>query len=88
MEVVNVSTTISQVNADLALFKTSDIVSGVVHIHDNGTTTVVFDGGYVFGEFHCPACAIKNLNTLVCNYIIAHRNCGIEYSDYKRLHLN
>ncbi len=88
MEVVNVSTAISQVNADLALFKTSDIVSGVVHINDSGTTTIVFDGGYVFGEFHCLACAIENLNTLVCNYIIAHRNCGIEYSDYKRLHRN
>ncbi|ELN2576660.1 hypothetical protein RY966_002379 [Enterobacter kobei] len=88
MEKININTTILRVNADLALFKTGDIVSGVIHVPDAGKTTVIFDGGYVFGEFHCPICAIKNLNTLVCNYIIAHRNCGIEYSDYKRLHLN
>ncbi|MHA1067041.1 hypothetical protein ACR9GP_24680 [Enterobacter ludwigii] len=88
MEEVKVNTTIIQVNTNVALFSTDDIVSGVIHVHDSGITTIIFDGNYVFGEFHCQTCAIKSLHSLICNYFIAKHNCGIEYSDYKRLHLN
>lgn len=53
MEEVKVNTTIMQVNTNVALFSTDDIVSGVIHVHDSGITTIIFDGNYVFGEFHC-----------------------------------
>lgn len=85
---ITVSTEISLVNAEVTTFKSEDIVSGVIHVTATGKTTIIFDGGYVFGEFHCPGCAIKNLNQMICNYVTSKINCGIEYSDYKRLHMN
>ncbi|HEO9044191.1 TPA: hypothetical protein QIF36_002355 [Enterobacter kobei] len=81
-----VEVTLNVLNKEIATFKAGDIVSGVIHITNDGTATIIFDGGYLFGEFHCSACAIKNLNSLIVNYVTAKRNCGLEYSEYKRLH--
>ncbi|MCW1825745.1 hypothetical protein OLZ31_02595 [Enterobacter asburiae] len=84
----HVSVNVLKLNNNYSLFKINDIVSGLIFEERDKQAAVIMDGGYVLGKFHCFSCAIDELKNVVCNYIIARHNCGIEYSDYKRLHLN
>lgn len=72
------------VNKDLATFNVNGSISGVVHLPSSGPVTVVIDGGYVLGEFDCPACAVKNISLLSVKFAEAQNSCGLSYYDHKR----
>nr|DAG56878.1 MAG TPA: hypothetical protein [Caudoviricetes sp.] len=76
------------VNKDLATFNINGAISGVVHLPSSGSVTVVLDGGYVLGEFHCSICAVKHLSLLSVNFAEAQDACGMSYYDHKRQQLN
>lgn len=75
--------TLSKINSDLAAFKCNTSVSGFVHLPDNGAVTVVLDGGYELGAFHCPACAVKAISLLCVEVEEAEKNSGMSYQAYK-----
>ena len=52
------------VNKEVAVFNCEKKVSGVIHSTPEGETTVVLDGGYVFGKFDCPLCAVEAISML------------------------
>lgn len=54
--ITTVELSLAIVNKDLATFNVNGAISGVVNLPTSGPVTVVLDGGYVLGEFHCPAC--------------------------------
>lgn len=76
------------VNKDLATFNINGAISGVVHLPSSGSVTVVIDGGYVLGEFDCPACAVKHIGLLSVKFAEAQNSCGMSYYDHKRQQLN
>ncbi|MED5700028.1 hypothetical protein [Enterobacter ludwigii] len=76
------------VNKEIATFNINGAISGVVHLPSSGPVTVVLDGGYVLGEFHCPVCAVKRISLLSVNFAEAQNACGISYYDHKRQQLN
>lgn len=76
------------VNKEIATFNINGAISGVVHLPSSGPVTVVLDGGYVFGEFHCPVCAVKHISSLSVNFAEAQKSCGMSYNDHKRRQLN
>ena len=76
------------VNKEIATFNINGAISGVVHLPSSGPVTVVLDGGYVFGEFHCPVCAVKHISSLPVNFAEAQKSCGMSYNDHKRQQLN
>lgn len=59
--ITTVELSLAIVNKDLATFNVNGAISGVVHLPSSGPVTVVLDGGYVLGEFHCPVCAVRTL---------------------------
>lgn len=75
-------------NKDLATFNINGAISGVVPLPSSGPVTVVLDGGYVLGEFHCPVCAVKHISLLSVNFAEAQNACGMSYYDHKRQQLN
>lgn len=76
------------VNKEIATFNINGAISGVVHLPASGPVTVVLDGGYVLGEFHCPVCAVKHISLLSVNFAEAQDACGMSYYDHKRQQLN
>lgn len=76
------------VNKEIATFNINGAISGVVHLPSSGPVTVVLDGGYMFGEFHCPICAVKHISLLSVNFAEAQKSCGMSYNDHKRQQLN
>ncbi|MGN7911698.1 hypothetical protein [Enterobacter sp. 22466] len=76
------------VNKELATFNFNGAISGVVHLPSSGPVTVVIDGGYVLGEFDCPACAVKHVSLLSVKFAEAQNSCGLSYYDHKRQQLN
>ncbi len=76
------------VNKDLATFNSNGAISGVVHLPFSGPVTVVLDGGYVLGEFHCPICAVEHISLLSVNFAEAQNACGMSYYDHKCQQLN
>ncbi|MEG5670468.1 hypothetical protein UXP76_07740 [Enterobacter asburiae] len=76
------------VNKEIATFNINGAISGVVHLPSSGPVTVVLDGGYVLGEFHCPVCAVEHICLLSVNSAEAQNACGMSYYDYKRQQLN
>lgn len=88
LEVTTIEMGLAIVNKEIATFNINGIISGVVHLPSSGPVTVVLDGGYVLGEFHCPVCAVKHINLLSVNFTEAQNACGMSYYDYKRQLLN
>ncbi|EPZ8354676.1 hypothetical protein ACXWYY_000119 [Enterobacter hormaechei] len=88
LTITTVEMNLAIVNKDLATFNINGAISGVVHLPSYGPVTVVLDGGYVLGEFHCPVCAVKNISMLSVSFAEAQNACGLSYSDYKRQQLN
>ena len=76
------------VNKEIATFNINGAISGVVHLPSSGPVTVVLDGGYVLGEFHCPVCAVKHIRLLSMDFTAALNACGMSYYDHKRQYLN
>lgn len=76
------------VNKEIATFNINGAISDVVHLPASGPVTVVLDGGYVLGEFHCPGCAVKNISLLSMDFTPAQNACGMSYYDHKRQYLN
>ncbi|MFX2553419.1 hypothetical protein V6269_05700 [Enterobacter roggenkampii] len=76
------------VNKEIATFNINGAISGVVHLPSSGPVTVVLDGGYVLGEFHCPVCAVKHISLLSVKFAEAQNACGMSYYDHKRQQLN
>ncbi|AOP86441.1 hypothetical protein L6E03_23975 [Enterobacter kobei] len=76
------------VNKEIATFNINGTISGVVHLPSSGPVTVVLDGGYVLGEFHCPVCAVKHISLLAVNFAEAQNACYMSYYDHKRQYLN
>ncbi|WP_336340869.1 hypothetical protein [Enterobacter cloacae] len=76
------------VNKEIATFNINGAISGVVHLPSSGPVTVVLDGGYVLGEFHCPVCAVKHISLLSVKFAEAQNSCGMSYYDHKRQQLN
>lgn len=88
LEVTTIEMGLAIVNKEIATFNINGIISGVVHLPSSGPVTVVLDGGYVLGEFHCPVCAVKHISLLSVNFTEAQNACGMSYYDYKRHLLN
>lgn len=88
IEITTVEMGLAIVNKEIATFNINGIISGVVHLPAAGPVTVVLDGGYVLGVFHCPVCAAKNISLLSLNFTAAQNACGMSYYDHKRQHLN
>lgn len=65
------------VNKEIATFNIIGTVSGVIHLPSSGTATVVLDGGYVLGEFHCPLCAVKSIALLSANITEFQNLCSV-----------
>lgn len=65
------------VNKDIATFNINDAISGVIHLPSSGPVTVVIDGGYVLGEYDCPACAVKHISLLSVKFAEAQNSCGM-----------
>ncbi|HFS8089967.1 TPA: hypothetical protein ACH2JA_002335 [Enterobacter hormaechei] len=86
--ITTVELSLAIVNKDLATFNVNGAISGVVHLPTSGPVTVVLDGGYVLGEFHCPACAVKDIGLLSASFAKAQNACGMSYYDHKRQQLN
>ncbi|MEB7643672.1 hypothetical protein [Enterobacter hormaechei] len=86
--ITTVELSLAIVNKDLATFNVNGAISGVVHLPTSGPVTVVLDGGYVLGEFHCPACAVKDISLLSASFAEAQNACGMFYYDHKRQQLN
>lgn len=76
------------VNKEIATFNINGAISGVVHLPASGPVTVVLDGGYVLGEFHCPVSAVEHISLLSVNFAEAQNACGMSYYDHKRQQLN
>lgn len=88
LEVTTIEMGLAIVNKEIATLNINGIISGVVHLPSSGPVTVVLDGGYVLGEFHCPVCAVKHISLLSVNFTEAQNACGMSYYDYKRQLLN
>ncbi|WP_320730360.1 hypothetical protein [Enterobacter sichuanensis] len=86
--ITTVEMNLATVNKDLATFNINGAISGVVHLPSSGPVTVVLDGGYVLGEFHCPACAVTSISLLSVKFAEAQNSCGMSYYDHKRQQLN
>lgn len=56
VNVTTVELSLAVVNKEIATFNINGAISGVVHLPSSGPVTVVLDGGYVLGEFHCAVC--------------------------------
>lgn len=88
IEVTTVEIGLAIVNKEIATFNINGAISGVVHLPSSGPVTVVIDGGYVLGEFDCPACAVKHISLLSVKFAEAQNACGMSYYDHKRQQLN
>lgn len=88
IEVTTVEIGLAIVNKEIATFNINGAISGVVHLPSSGPVTVVIDGGYVLGEFDCPACAVKHISLLSVKFAEAQNSCGMSYYDHKRQQLN
>ncbi|ELW1645662.1 hypothetical protein NTH58_000660 [Enterobacter oligotrophicus] len=88
VSVTTVDLNLIVVNKDIATFNINGAISGVVHLPSSGPVTVVLDGGYVLGEFHCPVCAVERISLLSVNFAEAQKSCGMSYNDHKRQQLN
>lgn len=86
--ITTVEMNLAIVNKDLATFNINGAISGVVHLPSSGPVTVVLDGGYVLGEFHCPVCAVQHISLLSVNFAEAQNACGMSFYDHKRQYLN
>lgn len=87
MRVIELELTLKAVNKDIATFSYDNAVSGVIHTPSASRATVILDGGYVLGEFHCPACALDALKDVQVKLIASEIKAGT-YSDYKKTHIN
>lgn len=83
MNVVKVEFNLSPLNKSIALFKCQKSLSGVIHVSDENETTVILDGGYVLGEFHCQMCAIKAISLLAVKIADYEKTGSGNYRDYK-----
>ncbi|MED7684626.1 hypothetical protein [Enterobacter ludwigii] len=88
LEVTTIEMGLAIVNKEIATFNINGIISGVVHLPSSGPVTVVLDGGYVLGEFHCPVCAVKHISLLSVKFAEGQNACGMSYYDHKRQLLN
>lgn len=88
LEVTTIEMGLAIVNKEIATFNINGIISGVVHLPSSGPVTVVLDGGYVLGEFHCPVCAVKHISLLSVKFAEAQNACSMSYYDHKRQLLN
>ncbi|RTO13388.1 hypothetical protein EKN76_13695 [Enterobacter bugandensis] len=88
VSVTTVELNLAVVNKEIATFNISGAISGVVHLPSSGPVTVVLDGGYVLGEYHCPVCAVKHISLLSVKFAEAQNACGMSYYDHKRQQLN
>ncbi len=88
IELTTVEMGLAIVNKEIATFNINGVISGVVHLPASGPVTVVLDGGYVLGEFHCPVCAVKHISLLSMDFTAAQNACGMSYYDHKRQYLN
>ena len=86
--ITTVELSLAIINKNLATFNFNGAISGVVHLPSSGPVTVVLDGGYVLGEFHCPVCAVEHISLLSVNFAEAQNACGMSYYDHKRQQLN
>ncbi|WP_447782328.1 hypothetical protein [Enterobacter asburiae] len=88
LDVKTIEMGLAIVNKEMATFNINGIISGVVHLPASGPVTVVLDGGYVLGEFHCPVCAVKHISLLSVKFAEAQNVCGMSFYDHKRQLLN
>lgn len=64
MEIVKIEINLKAVNKEVAVFNCEKKVSGVIHSAATGAVTVILDGGYVFGKFYSPFCAVDAISML------------------------
>ncbi|MEA1064708.1 hypothetical protein [Erwinia sp. HR93] len=83
IEVKTTEIKLSEINPDLASFKCNSAVSGFIHLPKKNAVTVVLDGGYKLGAFHCPTCAIKAISFLCIEVEEADKKSGMNYQAYK-----
>lgn len=83
MDVVKVEFDLMPINKSVALFKCQKSLSGVIHVSDENETTVILDGGYVLGEYHCQISAIKVISLLAVQIADCEKEGFGNYKDYK-----
>lgn len=71
------------VNKDFVIFNINGVIFGMVYLLLFGFVIVVFDGGYVLGEFYCLVCVVKSISLLFVNFVEVQNFCGMFYYDYK-----
>lgn len=65
MPIVTIELELIKVNNEVAFFKCGKLLSGVIHTTEKDGVTVILDGCYLLGNFHCHSCAIKTIGMLV-----------------------
>jgi len=71
---------------EFSAFDCDGIITGIVHVPDEGDFTVILDGGYILGEFDCTNCVIKAIATLYANILQSDKNIGMDYKAYKKVY--
>lgn len=84
MQIVTIEMNLQVVNKEVAVFNCEKKVSGVIHSTPEGETTVVLDGGYVFGKFDCPHCAIEAISLLAVKITDGDKSGHGNYRQHKR----
>ncbi|WP_155024656.1 DNA breaking-rejoining protein [Enterobacter hormaechei] len=84
MEIVKVELNLKQVNKNIRLFNCNKKVSGVIHILEDGDSTVILDGGYVLGNFDCPICAVEAIALLAAKIGDGEMSGHGSYRQHKR----
>lgn len=83
MKIVEVEFELQVVNKELAFFNCNKKVSGVIHAAESGKPTVVLDGCYLLGNFHCTHCAIKAIGLLAAKITDCESAGFGSYRSYK-----
>jgi hypothetical protein len=84
MEIVKVELSLKVVNKEVAVFNCEKKVSGVIHVTEDGETTVVLDGGYVLGKFDCSHCAVTAISLLAVQVSDGDKAGHGTYRQHKR----
>lgn len=82
-KVIHVEMTVKHIGNNFAHFNCGENVKGTIHVPEKGKVTVILEGEYILGEFHCVVCAVDAITDLSSKVIVSEEICGMTYSAYK-----
>lgn len=71
---------LKRASQNICLFNYADKVSGIFYINKGGETSVILEGEYVMGKYHCPICALDMLTDLVVQILEAESHSVLSKS--------